>query len=289
MKWLQVHFENEEDAKIKKEEIGLLLSSEEYAFLDREYEKKHRIRIRGIQKNEDEVRKILGESIEIYFMEENPEIFFQNLEQFVLYCRIHHELDQFWFPYYFTDSLPMEFLISNAKILAKELTVTKDEGYNSHFSHFWGFFHSLSSTQKEGVLKLFHERYTRIQEMPGERMLYLPQYLKTIGGLVAEDKMDFYSPQSLQRCLETKKFASKLHESAALNAQQSEFFRSRNYICNRWYLNALYVSMILMNVSVADRFFLNYVIAMEKYPVDEICKFFMETGEEKVWLRENCV
>lgn len=287
MKWLQVFFEKEEDVKNKKEKIRLLLFGEEYAFLDREYEIKHRIRMRGIRKNEDEVRKILGDDVALCFVEENPNLFFQNLEQFILYCKIHHELDQFWFPYYFTDSLPLELLVANAKIMAKDLTVLKDEGYNSHLSHFWGFFHSLSTFQKEGVLQLFHERYTQLRELPGERMLHLPCYLENIDGLVKEGKMDFYSPQSLQLCLETKKFASKLHESAAQNAEQSEFLHSKHYICNRWYLNALYVSMILMNISVADRFFLNYVIAMEKYPVDEICKEFLQTGEEKIWLREN--
>ena len=80
-----------------------------------------------------------------------------------------------------------------------------------------------------------------------------------------------------------------MHEYTIRSAAESEFYKSKHYIFNRWYLNALYVAFMLMNISVIDKYFINYVIAMEKYPVDEICKIYLETGEEKIWKRESIV
>lgn len=47
-----------------------------------------------------------------------------------------------------------------------------------------------------------------------------------------------------------------------------------------------YIAFMLMNIPVIDKYFINYVIAMEKYPINEICELYLKTGEEKLWLKK---
>lgn len=288
MCWRQVIFENDIDALNEKERIKEILHGHRYAFVDREYGEQHRIRIRGIQEGAD-IRRFLNEVRGSYILaEETHKSFFQNFEQFVLYCEMHHELDLYWFPYYFADPPQLELVINHAKLIADKLTVTLDEGYNSHLSHFLGFFYSLTEKQKEEILFSFRERYkkTDISSLQDE-MMSTDVYLDQISKMVEAKKLDFFSPYTLESLREKKQYASKTHERTIENAEKSNFLFSKYYICNRWYLNALYVSMILMNIPVIDKFFMNYVLAKERYLLDEMCERNLQTGEEVIWLRES--
>lgn len=285
MCWKRVIFSNEKEVHLNKEIIWEIIQLSENVFIDREYNARSWIRIRGLEIEKEEIVRILGLNMK-YTIEDEKEVAFQNSEQFLLNCHIHHQMDVHWFPYYFCDDNSIQILISNAKRMAEELTITEDEGYNSHMSHFWGFFQSLKEEQKIEIAKLFQGWFEKSCQITSYKsMINIPQFLCIIEKMIVENKIDFYSPQGLKSVLERKKFSSKMHEIAARSACNSEFLYSKHMILNRWYLNALYVSMILMKIPVIYRFYMNYVVAMEKYPVNEICENYINTGVEKIWLR----
>lgn len=289
MVWNRIVLGKEAHALDNRKKIGEILINHKSAFIDREYEKNHRIRIRGIQKKNTETIRKLRDSIDCEMEEDKPFELFQNTEQFDLYCRVHHDLDLLWYPYFFKKDKPLEEVISFAKWLGDELTVTEDEGYTSHLSHFWGFFQFVDKKQQAGIAELFQRRYEQLK-LPGTgKRIDVKEYLSDIEVLLEERKIDFYSPKSLAEILNGNQFASKLHEKTVRNAGRLDFLYSSYNICSKWMLNALYVVMILMDISVIDRFFMNYAVAMEKYPMDEICRYYLRTGEEKLWMRKDCI
>ena len=271
-----------------KTEIFALFDIEKYMFIDREYEREHRFRIRGILGNEKFICDNLGKKDGFTISSETND-FFENIEQFILYCSIHNMLDKVWYKHYFAKTVKLEDVIGFCKKMAENITIQSDEGYNSHFSHFWGFFHTLTSYQKTSILSVFQKRYQNIKRTEYHFAIDINTPLHTIEEMIKIDKLNFFSPQRLDKIIKNGEFASKMHEYTIRNAAESEFYKSKHYIFNRWYLNALYVAFMLMNISVIDKYFINYVIAMEKYPVDEICKIYLETGEEKLWKRESIV
>ena len=271
-----------------KTEIFALFDLEKYMFIDREYEGEHRFRIRGILGNKKFICDNLGKK-DGFAISSEPNDFFENIEQFILYCSIHNMLDKVWCKHYFAKTVKLEDVIGFCKKMAENITVKSDEGYNSHFSHFWGFFHTLTSYQKTSILSIFQKRYLNIKSTEYHFAIDISNPLHTIEEMIKTDKLNFFSPQSLDKTIKNGIFASKMHEYTIRSAAESEFYKSKHYIFNRWYLNALYVAFMLMNISVIDKYFINYVIAMEKYPVDEICKIYLETGEEKIWKRESIV
>lgn len=284
----QIIFEKETQAFDNSKKIREILLEYKYAFLDREYDNKHRIRIRGIHwENEGRTIRELRKCIDCEIQEDRPLELFENYEQFGLYSRIHHDLDILWFPHFFSSNKPLEEVISFALYLANTLTVTKDEGYNSHLSHFWGFFHFIDRRQQTGIAELFQNRYRNLKLKDTDKRIYVDEYLSDIEVMLEKGNINFYSPGSLDEILNGNQFASVLHEKTIRNAKQMDFLYSKYNICSKWVLNALYVAMILMNIPVIDRFFMNYAVSMEKYPMDEICQYYLRTGEEKLWMRED--
>ena len=284
--WEMIIFEKEKQVFENREIISDILMNNNYTFIDREYSHYHRIRIRGIQQKNEESLKILRSIINSKREEDNPLRLFQNQDQFKLYCKIHHDLDIIWYPYFFKNNGPIDEIISFARMLGKCLSVNKDEGYISHLSHFWGFFHFIEEQQQEGIAKFFQRRYEQLKLIETDKFIDTKTYLLDIESLLEKKKIDFYSPNTLDEILNRNQFASKLHEKTVRNADRLDFLYSKYNICSKWVLNALYVVMILMNIPVIDRFFLNYSVAMEKYPMDEICHHYIRTGEEKLWMRE---
>lgn len=289
MNWNMLVFDSEEEVRKNKEILNQILSRNEWAFIDREYTPNHRIRMRGLLEEKESQYQMMEKKLSCSVTREKPLLFFSNVEQMILNCKIHHELDMFWFPYYFTRQVSVEQVTASAKIVANKLTMEDDEGYNSHISHFWGFFISLDSEQRKGILTWFKRRYEGIRRVEMSEMIEPSIFLDTVEQMIESGKLDFYSPANLKTIIARNQFASKLHEATIKNTENESFYRSKYFIFNRWYLNALYVSMILMGIPVIDRFFMNYVIAMEKYPLDEICETFLRTGEEKIWQRESCM
>nr|WP_315101717.1 hypothetical protein [uncultured Catonella sp.] len=286
MNFAQIIFNS--DIEYYKTKIFELFDTEKYMFIDREYDGEHRIRIRGILGDENYISDILGKKNGFVFSTE-PDDFFENIEQFILYCSIHNMLDKVWCKHYFANTAKLEDVIGFCKEMAENITVKSDEGYNSHFSHFWGFFHTLTHYQKTRILRIFQKKYQNIKITEYPFAIDIKTPLNTIEKMITMDKLNFFSPQSINRIVENGEFASKIHERTIRNAAESEFYKSKHYILNRWYLNALYVALMLMNIPVIDKYFINYVMAMEKYPVDEICEMYLKTGEEKLWKRENIV
>lgn len=289
MKWYVITFENEKEILNLKPFVLKTLKENKYTFVDREYQAGHRLRIRGIDGNIDTIISQIKMEERIYVTEESVTAFFENTEQFLLNCEIHHELDLFWFPYYFEKKILVEKVIKNAEMIAENLTIY-DEGYNSHISHFWGFFISLENNEKrEGILQYFADRYCsyRNSDLNEEgQMIDVVPYLEKVEKLTEKNKINFYSPSKVDDLLREDRFASKLHKRTAENAKQDQFFLSKNCITNRWYLNALYVAMILMKLPVIDRYFLNYCIAQKMYEVDRSCREYIRTGEERIWMRK---
>lgn len=289
MNWNALIFDSEEEVGENREMLNQVLTQNAWAFIDREYAQNHRIRMRGLLAGEESQYQMLEKKLGCSITQEKPLLFFSNMDQVLLNCKMHHELDLFWFPHYFTRQVSVEQVAASAKVVADKLTVEEDEGYNSHISHFWGFFVSLDRDQRKGILAWFQRRYEGFKrvEMPG--MVEPDRFLDTVEQMIESGKLDFYSPAKLKTIIAGNKFTSQLHEATLKNAENERFYLSKYSIFNRWYLNALYVSMILMGIPVIDRFFMNYVIAMEKYPLDEICETFLRTGEEKIWQRESCM
>lgn len=284
MNFKQVIFEG--DIKKSKSKVEALFNNERYSFIDREYEGEHRIRLRGIIGEVDKIYSILGDKKDYFLKEEDGNEFFENIEQFILYCTIHHTIDDKWFNHYFVNTVKLKNVINFCKGMAESLTIQRDEGYNSHFSHFWGFFHTLTSYQKKGILEIFKRRYENIKITKEASGIDIEMFLKIIDQMISEEKINFYSPLTIDKLIIKRQFSSKLHEHTMKDAVNASFYKSKHYIFNRWYLNALYITFMLMNIPVIDKYFINYVIAMEKYPINEICELYLKTGEEKLWLKK---
>lgn len=286
MKWYVITFENENEVANLKQVVFQILKENEYAFLDREDSGNHRLRIRGINSNIEEIVFRIEKMGQISVTEEFPTDFYINIEQFMLNCEIHHELDMYWLPYYFEKMVSVEDVIKNAEIIAKELT-TYDEGYISHISRFWAFFISLENNEKrEELLNYYEDRYSDFRKnniAKDTRMINVSPYLEKVEKMIDEQKIVFYSPINIDFILKKDQAVSKLHREAVERMKQEQLYMPKYYIINRWYLNALHVSMILMKLPEVDRFFLNYCVAHNMYKIDEYCREYIKTGEVRIW------
>lgn len=289
MKWYTIIFENKGKISDLKRFILQILEENEFAFVDKEFNAGQRFKVQGINRNIESLGYQNQKKVQISITEVNPTSFFDNTEQFLLNCELHHELDLFWFPYYFDQKVSIEKVIKNAELIADDLTLY-DEGYNSHISNFWGFFVSLGDNRKrEEILNYFRARYDiyRKDAPVKEKMINIAPYVEKTKALVKENKINYYFPKKVENILRKDILTSKLQKQSAENAKQDRFYLSELGITNRWYLNALYVSMVLMNLSVIDRYFLNYCISQKLYEVDQSCREYIRTGEERIWMRRK--
>lgn len=272
---LSIHgFKNLEDAYNALNELTPLVSEEDYIYSDDDY-KILRLTNKENFKPEDYLcNKVIVELDDLYTI-------FENKEQYELYKDVERYLDKMLIDKYFQDNdiFQMINLILNT---SKEF---EGDGYVSHLSHFWFFFQTLEQEQKKGVYKLFKEK-AKLYKKTNDSSFDLSFLKKRVTYLIHEEKLNYYSPTTKDIVKENKMYASEVHKKTLYDEKyQKAIYRDVSIITNRWFLNVFYEKLILMNITIIEKFFLNYVISLNRpnTHINESIEFNLKTGVEKLW------
>lgn len=211
--------------------------------------------------------------------------FFKNDFYFELYRRTSVKFDKCLNMYYFNDFISYKDIVNTLYEIYRKYDFN-DNLSISHWSHFWGFFANLNSKQQKEIYKYLETNPVRLIK---NNMLSdcFDVLLSEIDNLLQEDQnFNFYSPRNKEEIFNQKQFSSKLHKDTHKEAipRDKELLRNKYLITNAWFLNILYEKLILCDISIFDKFKINYYIAKthKKYDIDKSVCSLISNGKEKI-------
>lgn len=230
-------------------------------------------------------------SNKVVIEKERLEDYFENIEQLELFNIMQRDLDLLLCQDYFIKNS----IYKTTRLVDVMMKALNDKNSsNSHVSHFWYFFQSLSKNQKIEVYDRFKKNKTKYttddtkisQYLSEEINILIQQYIDEVKILIKNEKINFYSPYSFKKLKESNNFASELHKTTIFNASfQKEILIDEARIVNRWILNIFYEKLVLLKTSLLEKFFMNYLIGSldQNIHLDASIEYYLETGEEKIW------
>lgn len=226
------------------------------------------------------LRKIINSEIEI----EQDEVMklFANEKYYMVYKKWEIIFDNILFNYYFQDTLGIGDIVYFLEETYNQLP--KVNFYISHISHYWGFIHSLN-IEKRRIFCEFIEKesikYDNCNQFKGK--IEILDLIDDIDILVREENLDFFVPYRLTDLLKNNN-ASYLHRQTWKNEMHSPVLTYDKYlIANKWLLNILYKKFPLLNITILNKFTINYMLGLKDSSVDfkgAIYKFYTEGLEE---------
>lgn len=215
--------------------------------------------------------------------EENIMSFFKTPTLFSLYLQIENYFDQRLFKNYFERGYLFDFIQAIDELLSyipkkKGITVTND-GYLSQYSHFLAFFSSLDNSSKEEVKVKFpqltkeYKEWTKSNRKDNQYIdltFSCKEFVKSIyleiQSLLVRKKIDYFSPSSRNEEIKKDNFASWIHKETILNDKYQSSINTAEVITARWIVNIIYEKMILLDFSVLEKYFMNYVLSYIHHP-----------------------
>lgn len=214
---------------------------------------------------------------------ENYISFFKNTCLFSLYVQIEKYFDSLLCKNYFERGYLFDFIQAIDKLLSyipikKGITVIND-GYLSQYSHFFAFFESLDIDSKAEIRKQFpqltqkYKNWVRnnkvnnqYEDLISKGENFVNRIYSEIQVLIADKKINFFSPSSLEEEIKKDNFATWAHKEALTNKKYQKSINTAEVITARWLVNVIYEKMILLDFSVLEKFFMNYVLSYIHHP-----------------------
>ncbi|KOO51840.1 hypothetical protein [Viridibacillus arvi] len=204
----------------------------------------------------------------------------ENINQKKLYLRIDKKLDNLFAEFYFKPKVLLEILE-----LLLDFTLKFDEfwkenysyslklfnPYVSHLSHFTGFVNSLNEMESDIIYNEFEERHDYNGNYIPKRNELFNSFLEIfsmVEEMIINKEINFFSPYKLEVILEgiDNENLALGHAKIYNNPQLiNEMNVNTPLIVNKWFLNILYEKLLLMNINVKDKYYLNYSISMTYY------------------------
>lgn len=204
---------------------------------------------------------------------------FNNNEQLNMYIKMSKVMDHHFLDNYFI-GIDLKTVLSKVISVSRNLKQTVlynnprviSDGYVSHLSHYIGFLNSLNDKNKRIIIKEFEKHTKNLDGFEEdstlkEQIFLLSDEFKT---LINNKKYNFFSPFDEIILDEKYKASSIYHQPIYYNETIKNKVKYDEVLCfNKFFLNILYEKLLVMNITPKEKFFLNYVIANEKYNVKE--------------------
>lgn len=215
---------------------------------------------------------------------------FQNLEQYELYLKLENWFDEQLKRYYFSKNNLFEFINWVDKLLSKipvavNFGVT-ESGYISQWSHFYAFLNSLTIKQRRKLIdqfELFYKKnnHDKVLNTLGNPSSIVLETTETVESMIAQKKLDFYSPSSREEQISLNSFASYYHKKTVLDDKlQRQVIKSYILTSSRWLINLVYEKMILMNFTVLEKYFMNFCLTKRHANLYPESKYFCDNVGE---------
>ena len=125
-------------------------------------------------------------------------------------------------------------------------------------------------TRKELLFLMFKEINLRNHSSLHKLFYSLKEFVKSIyleiQSLLVRKKIDYFSPSSRNEEIKKDNFASWIHKETILNDKYQSSINTAEVITARWIVNIIYEKMILLDFSVLEKYFMNYVLSYIHHP-----------------------
>lgn len=216
------------------------------------------------------------------------ERYFENMDQYKLYQYISNKMDLVFFKFYFNNIGNKKAAILNFTLNQYKKNIEEsffEDLLNSHISHLWAFFSSVSYSEKKDFISKLNVENLNKNYIIGKESKIFMEILERTEQMLGEKKINYYSPYDYKKISNYQNFASEEHKYTFFNQEvQNAIFYNKYKIANRWFLNILYKKMLLMNLKLLDRYQVNYALSKmsNKLDIDGSFKLFLSTGEVKL-------
>lgn len=218
---------------------------------------------------------------------DNSKNYFQNFEQYKLYLDLENWFDEQLKKYYFTRNDLFEFINWVDKLLSK-IPVSKnndviESGYESQLSHLYAFLNSLTVEQRRKIIdqfELFYVNNDNNSVLNASSRIALDT-IENVKFLIAQRKLDFYSPSTIEEQIASNSFASYYHKKTVLgDKSKNSAIRSSSLTLGRWLVNLVYEKMILMNFTILEKYFMNFCLVKRHEKLFPEFAFFCKNVEK---------
>ncbi|WP_259693336.1 hypothetical protein [Lactobacillus helveticus] len=283
---MDVYFKNDQEIENLKTEL-LRLSNENTTSYFLKSKAKHNSLKISLMNLSNNVSTSSNQMQSIISMDDSKK-YFQNFEQYELYLNLENWFDRQLKKYYFRRNDLFEFINWVDQLLSK-VPATKnndviESGYESQWSHLYAFLNSLTVEQRREIIDQFELFYVNNDDtgavLKASSSIAMDT-IENVKSLIAHNKLDFYSPSTIEKQIAANSFASYYHKRTVLGDKaKNRAIRSSTLTLSRWLINLVYEKMILMNFTILEKYFMNFCLVKRHEKLFPEFDFFCKNVEK---------
>lgn len=293
---IEIEYKNVEELNNKKKEIVNIFKIYSGSFYIKKIKKNNKklLVFCGIFNDnilKDIIKQLKKIFDKIYIKKDSMFEYFKDESKYIIYRDTSIKFDEIFADYYFCKKINNGdiyiFIINIYKYFYKLKKMSI-----SHWSHFWGFFMKDDIVDKEKLYEYIKKNQIKkiSTDFFYKDAIFLANelYNNLLKELKKDDKFNIYYPRDIKVLLNNGKISSKLHKNTLEYINENvDIKRDIDYLFNIWFLNILYEKMILLEITILDKYIINYSISKFcEYNLDKSINEYIKNKKEVIFINE---